>query len=75
VGPDDVFPEEFSSFLGVEGDLRQAFLDKHSDLLTARWWQDTQRRVGAGEVIDIFPYEDRLRLQHPEWELDADSVN
>lgn len=65
VGPDDVFPEEFSSFLGVEGELRKAFLDKHSDLFTARWWQDTQRRVTDGEVIDIFPYEDRLRLRHP----------
>jgi isocitrate dehydrogenase kinase/phosphatase len=72
VGPDDVFPEEFSSFLGVEGDLRQAFLDKHSDLLTARWWQDTQRRVAGGEMIDIFPYEDRLRLRHPGWEAGAD---
>ena len=62
VGPDDVFPEEFSRFLGVEGELRQAFLDQHSDLFTARWWQDTQRRVAAGEMIDIFPYEDRLRI-------------
>ena len=75
VGPDDVFPEEFSSFLGVEGDLRQAFLDKHSDLLTARWWQDTQRRVATGEVIDIFPYEDRLRLRHPGWGAGADTLD
>jgi isocitrate dehydrogenase kinase/phosphatase len=75
VGPDDVFPEEFSSFLGVEGDLRQAFLDKHSDLLTAGWWQDTQRRVSVGEVIDIFPYEDRLRLRHPGWGFSADPVD
>ncbi len=64
VGPDDVFPEEFSSFLGVEGSLLEAFMEGHSDLLTARWWQDTQRRVAAGEVIDIFPYDDRLRLGH-----------
>ena len=62
IGPDDVFPAEFASFLGVEGDLRRTFLDKHSDLLTARWWQEMQRRVADGEVIDIFPYEDRLRL-------------
>ena len=62
VGPDDVFPEEFSSFLGVEGFLRDAFLERHSDLLTARWWQDTQTRVAAGEMIDIFPYEDRFRI-------------
>ncbi|HSL25276.1 MAG TPA: bifunctional isocitrate dehydrogenase kinase/phosphatase [Acidimicrobiia bacterium] len=64
VGPDDIFPEEFPRFLGIEGDLREAFMGKHSDLYTARWWRDTQRRVAAGEVIDIFPYEDRIRL-HP----------
>jgi isocitrate dehydrogenase kinase/phosphatase len=75
VGPDDVFPEEFSSFLGVEGELRRAFLDKHSDLLTARWWQETRRRVGAGEVIDIFPYEDRLRLRRSGWDFSADSAD
>jgi isocitrate dehydrogenase kinase/phosphatase len=62
VGPDDVFPEEFSSFLGVEGLLRDAFMAGHSDLLTAGWWRDTQTRVAAGEMIDIFPYEDRFRL-------------
>jgi isocitrate dehydrogenase kinase/phosphatase len=64
VGPDDIFPEEFPHFLGIEGELREAFLAKHSDLSTARWWRDTQQRVAAGEVIDIFPYEDRIRL-HP----------
>jgi isocitrate dehydrogenase kinase/phosphatase len=64
VGPDDVFPEEFSSFLGFEGSLLEAFMEGHSDLLTARWWQNTQRRVAAGEVIDIFPYDDHLRLGH-----------
>lgn len=75
VGPDDVFPEEFASFLGVEGGLRQAFLDKHSDLYTATWWRDTQRRVAAGELIDIFPYDDRLRLGHPGWGVNADTID
>lgn len=61
-GPDDVFPEEFSSFLGVEGELRNTFLDQHSDLLDPGWWQEVQRRVSQGELIDIFPYDERLRL-------------
>ncbi|MGQ0848441.1 MAG: bifunctional isocitrate dehydrogenase kinase/phosphatase [Actinomycetota bacterium] len=62
VGPDDVFPEEFSRFLGVDGDLRSAFMDKHSELLSAGWWQQVQRRVATGEMIDIFPYEDHIRI-------------
>jgi isocitrate dehydrogenase kinase/phosphatase len=62
VGPDDVFPEEFSRFLGVEGPLRSAFLEAHGSLLTPEWWQKVQRRVAAGELIDIFPYDDQLRL-------------
>ncbi|HEX2421093.1 MAG TPA: bifunctional isocitrate dehydrogenase kinase/phosphatase [Acidimicrobiia bacterium] len=62
VGPDDVFPEEFERFLGVEGDLKAAFMSHHADLLTAHWWLAVQQRVAAGELIDIFPYDDRARL-------------
>jgi isocitrate dehydrogenase kinase/phosphatase len=42
--------------------LREAFLDHHSDLLTARWWRQVQQRVAAGEMIDIFPYQPEQRL-------------
>ncbi|CAN5155800.1 bifunctional isocitrate dehydrogenase kinase/phosphatase [soil metagenome] len=60
VGPDDVFPEEFIRFLGVDGELKKAFLSNHRDLLTADWWLGVQKRVAARELIDIFPYEERL---------------
>ena len=62
VGPDDIFPEEFARFLGVDGALREAFLDHHQDLLTATWWRQVQERVAAGEMIDIFPYQPEQRL-------------
>jgi isocitrate dehydrogenase kinase/phosphatase len=62
VGADDVFPEEFVRFLGVEGELRDAFLQHHSDLFTADWWQQVQKRVAAGEMIDVFPYQPQQRL-------------
>ena len=60
VGPDDVFPEEFVRFLGVDGELKRVFLDNHRDLYTADWWLQVQKRVAAHELIDIFPYEERL---------------
>ncbi|MGI8517328.1 MAG: bifunctional isocitrate dehydrogenase kinase/phosphatase [Acidimicrobiia bacterium] len=60
VGPDDVFPEEFVRYLGVDGDLKRVFMDHHRDLYTADWWLEVQKRVAAHELIDIFPYEERL---------------
>lgn len=62
IGPNDVFPEEFSTFFGVQGPLREAFLARHADVFDASAWQEWQRRVRAGEMIEIFPYDDELRL-------------
>jgi len=62
VGGADVFPEEFARFLGLEGELRSAFVAAHGDLLTAAWWRRMQARHRAGEVIDIFPYRAGRRI-------------
>ncbi len=56
VGEQDVFPEEFSAFLVPPGNVRDAFLDTHADLLDVEFWQRVQRRLRAGEVVDVFPY-------------------
>jgi isocitrate dehydrogenase kinase/phosphatase len=62
VAPLDVFPEEFASFLLGEPRVREAFMRHHADLLTAEFWQECQRRVAAGEVVDFFPYEEGMRF-------------
>jgi isocitrate dehydrogenase kinase/phosphatase len=62
VGPDDVFPEELFTFMGLRGPAREAFLENHADLLGVRFWLDTQRRQRTGEIIDVFPYAKELRL-------------
>jgi isocitrate dehydrogenase kinase/phosphatase len=56
VGEQDVFPEEFSAFLVPPGEVRDAFLGAHADLLDVEFWQRVQRRLGRGEVVDVFPY-------------------
>jgi isocitrate dehydrogenase kinase/phosphatase len=63
VGEQDVFPEEFSSFLLPPGPLRQAFLDAHADLLSPEFWLNVQSRLSKGEVVDVFPYRRNARLQ------------
>ena len=63
VGEQDVFPEEFKAFLVPPGRLRDAFLEAHGDLLDIEFWQSAQRRLAAGEVVDVFPYRRDVRLQ------------
>jgi len=64
VGENDVFPEEFLRFLGLQDRLREVFVAAHGDVLTAGFWRGMQERHRAGEVVDIFPYRDNQRLQH-----------
>jgi isocitrate dehydrogenase kinase/phosphatase len=63
VGDKDIFPEEFLTFMGLQDELRQAFLDAHADLLTADFWRRIQTRHRAGEVLEVLPYRASRRLQ------------
>jgi isocitrate dehydrogenase kinase/phosphatase len=56
VGEQDVFPEEFRAFLVPPGEVRDAFLEIHGDLLNIEFWQRVQRRLAQGDVVDVFPY-------------------
>ncbi len=60
--PHDVFPEEFATFLLGDPRVRQLFMRHHADLLEPAFWQECQRRVEEGEIVDFFPYADSLRL-------------
>ncbi|QEH36671.1 Isocitrate dehydrogenase kinase/phosphatase [Aquisphaera giovannonii] len=62
VGPADIFPEEFLRFLGLQGEPLRAFLEFHADLLTSRYWTGMQSKHRAGELVDILPYRDSLRI-------------
>ena len=58
----DVFPEEFATFLLGDLRLRETFLRHHAELLEPEFWQECQRRVEAGEIVDFFPYPESLRF-------------
>ncbi|MCP4423349.1 MAG: bifunctional isocitrate dehydrogenase kinase/phosphatase, partial [Chloroflexi bacterium] len=63
VGDDDYFPEEFPRFIGLSGALREAFINRHADLFDVEFWHKIQARIANGEVIDIFPYRKKQRLE------------
>ncbi|MCX9155256.1 bifunctional isocitrate dehydrogenase kinase/phosphatase [Niveibacterium sp. 24ML] len=62
VARNDVFPEEFGTFLLGLPKVRHAFMKYHRDLLDAAFWQGTQARIREGYVEDFFPYPQRLRF-------------
>lgn len=66
LGPDDVFPAEFASFLGLTGPLKSAFVETHSDLFTAGWWRNAQQAFSSGEIATVYPYRRELRLRPEE---------
>ena len=62
VGAHDVFPEEFETFLLASERLREPFMRHHAELLRPEFWQECQRRIEAGEVVDFFPYAESTRF-------------
>jgi isocitrate dehydrogenase kinase/phosphatase len=62
VGTSDIFPEEHQHFLGMPPELREVFLERHSDLFEAGPWRSIQDRIDSGELMEVFPYADEARL-------------
>jgi isocitrate dehydrogenase kinase/phosphatase len=64
VGPNDVFPEEFGTFLLGDPRVRATFMNHHGDLLEAEFWQRKQARIRAGLLEDVFPYPESVRFRN-----------
>jgi isocitrate dehydrogenase kinase/phosphatase len=64
VALNDVFPEEFGSFLLSSDKVRESFLEDHGDLLSPDFWNATKARIAAGHIADVFPYPESARFVH-----------
>ncbi len=62
VGPSDVFPAEWPTFLFAPGRDRTLFLEHFPELVTARWWVERQDDLSRGVVPDVLPYPDEVRF-------------
>ncbi len=62
VGINDIFPEEFPAYLGLQGELREAFLNAHKDLFTPERWQAGQTALRNAIRLPIYPYHSSARL-------------
>jgi isocitrate dehydrogenase kinase/phosphatase len=65
VGPHDVFPEEFETFLLTNPKTRACFMSMHADLLDAGWWQAMQAKIRTGQLAEVLSYPDAMRFPPP----------
>ena len=62
VAANDVFPEEFTLLTACNRAVRKIFNQLHSDLLDVSFWEEMQKKVVAGAVVDVFPYKKAQRF-------------
>lgn len=62
VEKNDVFPEQFPTFLVPPGKARDMFMAVHGELADASYWIAEQQRVKAGIQDDLFPYAQGIRF-------------
>ena len=62
VAKNDIFPEEFATFLLGSDRVRSVFMKHHADLLRPEFWLRTQDRLRSGYIEDFFPYPEELRF-------------
>lgn len=63
VGPGDVFPEQITTYVTAQNDIRQMLIQSHPELMDAQYWQQKQQRIRDGVVEDVFPYPQQQRFQ------------
>lgn len=62
VAPNDVFPEQFPQFLGLDDAQRQALLATHGDIFDVDWWTGLQEALRSDGPKDVNPYPDAARV-------------
>ena len=63
VAKNDVFPEQFGTFLLGNANIKKYFMKHHADLLDATFWQNRKQRILDGILEDVFPYPQEVRFR------------
>ncbi|MFP4080119.1 MAG: isocitrate dehydrogenase kinase/phosphatase-domain containing protein, partial [Ectothiorhodospira sp.] len=63
-GSNEIFPEEFITFLSTDPRIRRTLKELHPELFDYRYWQQRQEEVKQGIHGDVFPYPQSLRFEY-----------
>ncbi|MDB5796822.1 MAG: bifunctional isocitrate dehydrogenase kinase/phosphatase [Paucimonas sp.] len=74
IARNDVFPEQFATFLLGDPQVRAAFLRHHAELLAPEYWDSCKKRILAGWIGDVFPYPQQSRFGNVPGNLPAPAV-
>ncbi|GJH34276.1 bifunctional isocitrate dehydrogenase kinase/phosphatase [Paraburkholderia hospita] len=68
VGPHDIFPGTYNTFLLGDPRVRESFLKHHADFFDPALWQKHKDHILRGELPDFYPYDGNLRfsVRYPE---------
>ncbi|WP_421197782.1 bifunctional isocitrate dehydrogenase kinase/phosphatase [Aeromonas enteropelogenes] len=64
VAPNDIFPEEFATFLLQKPQVREIMLQLHKELFDASYWQKLQGNIKEGLFEDVYPYRRKKRFKY-----------
>jgi isocitrate dehydrogenase kinase/phosphatase len=59
----DFFIDEMQSYSGIPQRLKGVFEIVHGDLFTVEFWRSLKDQVGAGELVDITPYDRAMKFR------------
>jgi isocitrate dehydrogenase kinase/phosphatase len=62
VARNDVFPEEWKTFLLGDPFIRATLLELHPEIFEASFWQGLKQRIEDGYIEDVFPYPSETRF-------------
>ncbi|MFB9122805.1 bifunctional isocitrate dehydrogenase kinase/phosphatase [Paraburkholderia dipogonis] len=62
VGPHDIFPETYGTFLLGDPRVRRSFMQHHADFFDPALWQRHKDHLLKGELPDFFPYDVSARF-------------
>ncbi|MGQ4656767.1 bifunctional isocitrate dehydrogenase kinase/phosphatase [Aeromonas enteropelogenes] len=64
VAPNDIFPEEFATFLLQKPQVREIMMQLHKELFDASYWQKLQGNIKEGLFEDVYPYRRKKRFKY-----------
>ena len=62
VARNDVFPEEWKTFLLGDPRIRSILLELHPEIFEADFWRGLKQRIDDGYIEDVFPYPPETRF-------------
>lgn len=62
VAPQDVFPEQLTTFVTTNPEVKQSLESQHPELLDVNYWINAQQKIKEGQFKNIYPYPTKQRF-------------